>query len=362
MPINGVLDLQRRSLPLGQIRIGESEEIPGKKGRRPVRRETFRFTTPVEETAHAISARLGGTPAPWDRRPGYWVVDTDRLLSAGMDVWVPPRGLAVDAWMEMWDGGRCLRRCDGLTETRSGQPCMCPQPQDRTDPAAVARAANERKRLAGLKPPQGCKPLTRINLAIPWLPGAIGVWRLNTGSANAAVETADTGEVLARARDMDVFLPALLLAHLRPGQDGHPYPVVALQLRPSAEQLAQLPAGMDGMLAQIGGGNSNGFRAITSGKPGPQVPSAQPSQPAQAKRHQVPPKAVRTAQDIADHAWRATTKEEITALSNEAKSLNLADEDVCSSGDAEHEVHEPLSAFMNSRWSDLPHAPRRAGR
>src|SRR5690348_14549700 len=99
MPITGVLDLQRRSLPLGEIRTGESEPIPGKKGRKPVRRETFRFTTPVEETAAAIAERLGGKPQPWDRRRGYWVVDTN---VAKIDVFVPPRGLAVDAWMELW--------------------------------------------------------------------------------------------------------------------------------------------------------------------------------------------------------------------------------------------------------------------
>src|SRR5690349_3611634 len=118
MPITGVIDLRRRSLPLGEIRIGDS--IPGKNGgRQPRRSENFIFTTPVEETAQAIADRCGGEPKPWDRRKGYWVVYTS---VAKIDVWVPPRGLAVDAWMEMWDGGRCLRRCDGITETRSGRP------------------------------------------------------------------------------------------------------------------------------------------------------------------------------------------------------------------------------------------------
>lgn len=364
--------MQRRSLPLGQIRIGDSEPVAGKSYRKPRRLQKFRFTTPVRETADAIAAKFGGIPAPWDRRPGYWAVDTDQSV---IEVWVPPRGLAVDAWMELWDGGRCKRRCDGITEQRSGQPCMCPQPQDRTDAADVARAANERKRLAALNPPQGCKPTTRISVQIPGLPGVTGVWQLRTGSANAAVETADTGEVLERAREMDVYLPALLVIDWRPGQDGHPYPVLTLRLRPSAEQVAELPAGMDGMLAMLSAGS--GPLALTAGQPATGPPAATGLPPAEFEHAgpehaaaDVPapqgmgepvsgqaPDLARAAQDIAKRIPGTRTRADVEALAAEAGRLRVLDY-IVSVTENGHTADEELRAALDARWRELP-APSR---
>jgi Recombination directionality factor-like len=344
MPINGVLDLQRRSLPLGEIRIGQSEPVPGKKYRKPVRRETFRFTTPVEETAQAVAAKFGGTPAPWDRRKGYWVVDTDQ---AAIEVWVPPRGAAVDAWMEMWDGGKCLRRCDGITEQRSGRPCMCPQPDDRTDRALVAQAASKRKHLASLTPPEACKPLTRINVQIPGLPGVTGVWVLRTGSANAAVETADSGEVLERARTMDVYMPALVLIHWRQGQDGKPYPVLALRLRPSAAQVRQLRPGLDGMLTQLGAGT--GPLALAAGAPEPPAPAAGDDSAGDG--------APAPAQRIADLVPLAKAREDVEKLQKRAEAEGVLHETVSAWAEddgALEEVHKPLLAVLRDHWQALP--------
>jgi hypothetical protein len=376
MPINGVLDLQRRSLPLGEIRIGESDPGP-RGGRTPKRRDTFLFTTPVEETAHAIAAhpRIGGTVAPWDRRKGYWAVDTPVSV---IEVLVPPRGQAADSWMEMWDSGRCLRRCDGLTDTRSGKPCMCPQPEDRADPAQVAAAAAERKRLAALKPPQGCKPMTRINVQIPGLPGITGVWVLRSGSANAAVETADTAAVLAQAREMDVYLPALTLIHWRPGQDGHPYPVLTLRLRPSAEQVAQLPAGMDGMLAMLSSGDGRGPLALPAGTPAADPASLPPAQVEHvAAEHaaadvpapegtgepvtgQAPGRAAK-AKNIAARIPGTRTRDDVAALIAEAKQAGVLDyiTEITSGG---HTADEELRAALEARWYEHPERPGRQAR
>jgi hypothetical protein len=362
MAITGVLDYQRRSLPLGEIRIGESEAIPGKKGRKPVRRDTFRFTTPVKETADAIAAKFGGTPVPWDRRKGYWVVDTDVAV---IEVWVPPRGKAVDAFMELWDENRRrVRQCDGITDLLSGRPCMCPQPEDRTDPAQIAAAAAERKRLATQG--KACKPVTRINVQIPGLPGVTGVWVLRTNSANAAVETADTGDVLERARNMDVYLPALVLIHWRPGQDGHPYPVLTLRLRPSAEQIAELPPGMDGMLAMLNGGS--GPLALTGGAPaaaaqdGPERAEGSSPEPEQGTddpavgRQQI-------AEQIATGIPLAQSRKDLAKLIERAKAAQVLDHKVwfaAEEGDAETE--ETLRDLFDTRWWELPGPPRPATR
>lgn len=280
MPIYGeLLGLQRRDAPLGEIRIGTSVEATDKAGkpyRKPVRLETFRFTT-SEANAAAVAARYGGKVAPWSQRKGKWEVVTDRKA---LDVWVPPRGQAVDANMEMWDGPKRLRRCDGRTEELSGKPCMCPQ-GTAGDPASIRRAYDERKRLAKLRPPQACKPLTHINVTIPDLPGLTGVWRLNTGSENAAVETAGAGDVMTIARGDGVYLPAVLSIQWRyRAEDGSPYPVPFLQIGLSMEELSrgQLPAGAGGLVAQLQGSAAGRPVAITSGAAPLPAPSPVPAE------------------------------------------------------------------------------------
>jgi hypothetical protein len=254
MPIDGtLLGMQRRAAPLGELRIGTSVAVPGKDYRKPVRLNAFRFTTSVEMIADAVAAKYGGTVAPWTQRRGRWEVITDR---AALDVWVPPSGNAVDTNMELWDGPRRLRQCNGRIESIGGRPCSCPLPRNPDDPVSVRQAHDERQRLAKLRPPQACSPLTRINVTIPDLPGLVGVWRWNTGSENAAVETAGAGDTMTIARDGDVYLPAVATFQWRyRSDDGSPYPVPLLIIGVSMRDLAQgqLPAGPGGLIAQLRG-------------------------------------------------------------------------------------------------------------
>jgi hypothetical protein len=324
MPINGeLLGLQRRDAPLGEIRIGTSVAVDGKDYRKPKRLETFRFTT-SEANANAVAARYGGKVAPWTQRKGKWEVITDRKA---LDVWVPPRGLAVDANMELWDGPKRLRHCDGITEALSGKPCMCPR-GEAGDAASVQRAYDERKRLSKLRPPQACKTLTRINVTIPDLPGLTGVWRLNTGSENAAVETAGSGDTMVIAREGGVYLPAVLSIQWRyRAEDGSPYPVPFLQIGLSMQELAEgrLPAGPGGLLAQLQGhAPADGARAVTNGQQAraitsaPEAPAAVPAGPAR-----YPDEDRRAAQEIADAAGSAMGRDAVRALIGKAKARHL---------------------------------------
>ena len=344
MPINGdLLGMQRRSLPLGEIRMGTSEEVPGKSFRRPVRLDTFRFTTASEHTAQVIAMKYNGEAIPWSQRKGRWEVLTDRT---SLDVWVPPRGEAVDANMELWDGPRRRRVCDGTIERLSGKPCMCPLPDNPCDPACVQAARDERKRLAGLRPPQACKVLTRINVTIPDLPGLTGVFRLNTGSENAAVETADSGEAMEIAREGGVYLPAVLRMEWRTrAADGKPYPVPVLQIGLSMQDLAKgaLPAGPSGLLAQLQSAAPGEERKALAAGTAPEQPITTP---------QPPPKATRTAQQIADDAANATTRGDIERLASETKDLGVGDDLVCT--DTDRELYEELHAYLQVQWKALP--------
>jgi hypothetical protein len=385
MPIRGVLDLQRRSIQIGEIRMGTSVAVDGKSYRRPVRLETWRFTSASEQAVLAAAELYGGQVAPWGQKKGRWEVITER---SAIDVWVPPRGEAVDANMELWDGPRCLRRCDGITMTVPGyQPCMCPQPENPADPRSVTAARDERMRLAGLRPPQACRPLTRINVSITELPGLLGVWRLNTGSVNAAVETADSGEAMELARAGGKYIPAVLRIEWRErSADGKPFSVPVLQIGMSMRDLAQgaLPAGPGGLLTQLrGGGQPKALTAGTSDIPGPERDSANervmpPGTGASHPRSSrdsgagepqrcegigctehpgddpltdaAATEAWEQARDIYQRALTATTGRQLEACAKQAGDLGLADEHVCT--DRDNDVWEPLLPALRALYED----------
>lgn len=343
MPIDhDLLGMQRRDVPLGEIRIGYSVEVPGKKGRQPKRSNTFRFTTAVEFTAQAVAAKLGGEVAPWGRRRGYFEVTTDRT---SLNVWVPPRSLAVDANMELWADGKRLRKCTGRAMSfpppepgEPPHPCMCPADPD------------ERARMAAMRPPQACKPKTRITVSMPELPGLTGVWTLYTGSVNAAVETTDSGDAMALARAGGAYLPAILFIHWRfRVSDGSPYPVPVLMIGTSMEELArgELPAGPGGLLTQLQGAGET--RAAIEAPHPAQDAIAAPARgavPAGAAGRQEP----LTAEQIADDAAKATTLEQLTPLKALSNEHRLGEEMICPPGSA---VYEELDSYLHGRREEL---------
>jgi hypothetical protein len=363
MPINGeLLGLQRRDAPLGEIRIGTSVEATDKAGkpyRKPQRLETFRFTT-SEANAAAVAARYGGKVAPWTQRKGKWEVITDRKA---LDVWVPPRGLAVDANMELWDGPKRLRHCDGVTELLSGRPCMCPRAADPADEAAIRRFYDERKRLSKLRPPQACKTLTRINVTLPDLPGLTGVWRLNTGSENAAVETAGAGDIMTIARGDGIYLPAVLSIQWRyRAEDGSPYPVPFLQIGLSMEEVAKglLPSGAGGLLAQLQGHAPAGDAQAVAGAQAraiaaaPEAPVAAPEAPAAAPAAEV---TGMSAQYFADLAPMAQSRDDVEAILSDARESGLDGRMVRAD---EEGTMEELRSLLRRRWRELPAATEAA--
>jgi hypothetical protein len=367
MPISGVLDLQRRSLQIGELRIGTSRAIEGKKGRQPVRLDTYRVTTGSRATAEAAAEIYGGQVAPWSERKGMWEVITGRTE---IQVWVPPRGEAVDSWMEAWDGPRCLARCDGIMMVRpERKPCMCPHPDNPADPASVEAARAERMRLAAMRPPQACKPMTRYNVSITELPGALGVFKLVTGSEAAAVESADSGDALALARQRGIYLPAIARISWRTRiGDGKPYPVPVLQIGASLEEIArgELPAGPAGLLAALAPshapaaaiGSGQDRRALPPGDPEAAttttttttttVPTAagvpSPAEPDVTGDAYLEPwqKATR----IYNRALAATSGAEIEACFRDAETQGLAEESVRTDkvNDAWEDLHTALQA------------------
>jgi hypothetical protein len=242
VPIDGIV-LQRRQVEVGRIRIGQ--QVNGSRGKRPEKLDRFRFTSASKTLIDIVAGRYGGEARPWQPPAGaaqYEVITT----ATSLPVLVPPN--PVSQWYESWNAGGCVRRCDGVREVLSEQPCMC-------DPNPGRRQ---------------CKPTTRISLMLAEIPG-IGAWRLETRGWYAATELPAAAELLAMAGG---YIPGRLELQQRTRKvlvDGKSetrhwmVPVLHVDVAP----MALLEAG--GQVAALGRGQA----AVEGG--GPQAIAAAPA-------------------------------------------------------------------------------------
>lgn len=334
-----LLDIQRRGQQLGRIRIGQ--QVQAKNGKmRPVRLDTFRFTTQSRVAADKIATLYGGTVKDWNNE--YEVITNENAI----DVTVPPRDQVISQWYEMWNKGGCVRRCDSQIEQISGKPCLCPHAEDPTDRAEVEAKAKERARLAAMNPPQACKAVTRISVMIPDLPG-LGVFRLDTNSYYAAVEIGDAAALMQAAREQGVFLPAVLrIDHRQRVVNGRTkrFPVPVLEVMATFREIVSGALEAGGIAAQLPPTPGGQHRALTSG------PAQQPPQPLQPPALTEPGAAPMTAQEIADQAAKALSRTQIESLAQQAKEARVEDDLISVDG----ETYEELSSYLRERWRDLP--------
>ena len=195
-----IVDLQRGIAEAGRIRIGH--QVPTSGGRtRPEKLSTFRLTSADRRRIEEAAGLFGGTVAEWQAPAGkQWEVVTE---ATEIEVIVPPAAMAFSQHLELWSAGGCQRRCDGVTEALTEQPCICgPDPEKRE-----------------------CDIHTRLSVMIRDLPG-LALWRLDTQGWYAARELAGAVEILTLAAGRGLLLPARLLLEQRsvkrPGKDGKP--------------------------------------------------------------------------------------------------------------------------------------------
>lgn len=220
-----ILDLQQRQRELGRIRIGHKV---GAKGR-PEKLDRFRFTSPSKALIESVAQAYGGAVQQWNGNgTEQWEVITE---AKRLPILVPPQ--PVTQWYELWSGGGCQRRCDGITEQLTDAPCLCsPEPSERE-----------------------CKPTTRLNVVLRDVHG-VGVWRLESHGYYSAVELPQTAAFLASATGQGVYLPAHLALEervvKRPGQQPNRFvvPTIEVDVTP-----AELMSGNGGAVA-IGNGNA----------------------------------------------------------------------------------------------------------
>lgn len=195
-----VIDIQRRHMELGRIRLGEK----GAKGQ-PTRLDTWRLTSASRDLLESAAAIYGGSVEEWTDAPdkGYWQVTTDTIT---LDVIVPP-GDPYSQFYELWSGGGCKRRCNGTQELITDTACKC-DPEERE-----------------------CKITTRINVMLPRVAG-LGVWRLESHGYYAAAELPDALDLLQQISGGRMVGGLLRIEQRSSKKDGRTnrYPVPVLDL------------------------------------------------------------------------------------------------------------------------------------
>ena len=214
-----IIDRQRRLVEAGRIRLGDM--ATGKGGKTyPSRLDKWRLTSRDETKIVAAAQVYGGTPRPWENRPGEWELYTE---SNSLNVYLIPNSMS--AWYELWgktgdSNVHCLRRCDGRTEMLSDTPCLC----------GPTRAEDA-------KTGDACRPTTRLSVLLPDVPG-IGSWLLVTRGEIAADELGAMSDLLHEVSARGEVVPARLRIDTRRStNDGqttvYPVPVLDLDISPA---------------------------------------------------------------------------------------------------------------------------------
>jgi len=246
-----ILTLQRQARELGRLRTGYTD-VSGKKPR-PVKSETWVVTSHAEHYVRAAAEVWGGTPEKWQplgNGAAQWRVITD---APTLDAVLPP-GDPLSQSYELWSRGGAQRRCDGMTESLSDEPCVC-----RAQWGDAFHEVAPRD--------EACKVTTRLNVILPSMPD-IGAWRVETHSYYSANEMAAAVDVMKGSIGDAAMIPVRLRIEQRTrvaaGQTKH-FPVVAVELRGATA--GQLLAGNTSAVA-IGGAERQAIEAGTAAAPG----------------------------------------------------------------------------------------------
>lgn len=191
--MNSLIQVEPRLAEIGRIRLG-SEKLPNRPGQ-PL--DNFRITVESKEkdflemAASLYALNPGGEPnpvLPWwpggkpqnadPENPPYWQLYT---TAPKLQIAIPPIRSTYSSCYELWKGGYCIRRCDGVNATwyqpllenvkgkqqkvykKMAGKCQCDLEDEHPDPANT------------------CKPTARLNILLVGLP-ASGVFRLETHS------------------------------------------------------------------------------------------------------------------------------------------------------------------------------------
>ncbi len=199
-----IITLQRQVMEVGRVRIGgeKPERGAGRKLEYP------RLTSPHRDLIERAARSYGGEVQEWAAPSGLqYQVYCDRPIRVGF----LPMAHLYEQWNELWQRGGCQRRCDGVTEHKSGKPCIC-TPDKRE-----------------------CKPVTRAWVVLLDV-GGYGTWRIETGSYYAAVEMGGVLELAETAMRAGQQITATMsIEHRSIARDGQTRKFIVPVLRPDLD-------------------------------------------------------------------------------------------------------------------------------
>lgn len=277
-----LIGVQRRMRELGRIRLGEKGVAKNGKSF-PKKLTGFRLTSMSHPLLLVAADLYGGEVRKWEGAPGQgdqW----ELYMGDRIDVLLPP-GEPLTQSFEMWSGGGCVRRCNGMTMA-DGTGCQCPA--DLNDRIELARTGG------------ACKPTTRLGVILPRIPD-IGVWRMETHGYNAAVELPGTVDILKALSAGGGMIPAFLRIEQRTSvKDGETRHFVVPVLELPTVTVAELQAGQQAPALEA----PAAAPALPSGPSRPTPPPAgvlAPVPPPPPSRPSPAVQAVPPAQEEAQH-------------------------------------------------------------
>jgi hypothetical protein len=188
------------------IRLGQQVPAKKKSGEdttRPKALDTFRITSPHRALVDLAAQLYGGEVKPFvgGKSADRWEVVTER---SELPCAIPPID-GFSQWLELWSGGGCTRRCNGVRELLGDVPCLCPD--DLEERAALAQKG------------EACKSTTRLTVVLYELGELTGA-RIETHSNYAASELLFLESLYAAARERRTLVPAEVRIGERPAKDG----------------------------------------------------------------------------------------------------------------------------------------------
>ncbi|MFM9637644.1 recombination directionality factor [Streptomyces turgidiscabies] len=215
-----ILTSKKQAAELGRIRTGYSRPNPKHpKGRPiPVRSRTFLLSSHSQQYIERAAELYGGTVEQWTPQ-GQSVAQWRVITEASELRAILPAGDPLSQSYELWSGGGCSRRCDGVTEQLTRRPCLC-----RAEYGEEWHLQNE------VEPGSVCKTTSRIGVMLPDMPD-LGVWRLETHSHYAADVMAGGVDTVLQATEGKSMMPVRMWIEqrnvMRPTGPKH-FPVVML--------------------------------------------------------------------------------------------------------------------------------------
>lgn len=254
-----------RSLPeAGRIRIGM------KAGKAMKAIDTFRFTSSDQVALAQIAGMYGGQVQPWSdpkAAAGQFEVVTTASEIAIVLTAEPPA-----QHYELWTGGGCERRCDGVTCTTTQQGPEGPEPVE------VPCICDANGALA-------CKLKTRLSVILPGVQMSRGVtWRLDTGSMVAANALPEMVQIVQQLQGSGLTHATLSLRHVKSGSKRYIVPQIGVP-----HTIEQLAAGGSRLQSLGAGGGVPPSAALGAGDPSGNEVEPDPSDSTSAPSPDTPP-------------------------------------------------------------------------